>query len=114
MRRIQQNNRFSQVTISETQIYLTGQVAINNPEGTIKAQTTEVFNRVDALLNQAGTDRKAILFANIWLSDMSYYDEFNEIWDDWILDGFAPARACVESNLVSTFKVEISIVAESP
>ena len=31
MRRIQQNSRFSQVTISETHIYLTGQVAINNP-----------------------------------------------------------------------------------
>jgi len=45
MRRIQQSKRFSQATISKNHIYLTGQVAIDNPNGTIGEQTMEVLNR---------------------------------------------------------------------
>jgi|APSaa5957512493_1039668.scaffolds.fasta_scaffold109929_2 enamine deaminase RidA (YjgF/YER057c/UK114 family) len=114
MRRIQQSKRFSQATISKNHIYLTGQVAIDNPNGTIGEQTMEVLNRIDTLLNEAETDKKAILIANIWLRDMMDYDEMNKIWDNWIIDGYAPARACVQSVLVSSFKVEISVVAETP
>ena len=36
----------------------------------------------------------------------------NEIWDAWIPDGVAPARACIEARLAAPdLLVEIGIVA---
>ena len=36
----------------------------------------------------------------------------NSVWDSWIEDGFAPARACVEAKMArECLLVEISIIA---
>ena len=36
----------------------------------------------------------------------------NEVWNDWVPDGHAPARACVEAHMArSALLVEISVVA---
>ncbi len=36
----------------------------------------------------------------------------NSVWDAWVGEGNAPARACVEAKLASTkFTVEIGVIA---
>ena len=48
----------------------------------------------------------------IWLSDMAYYDEMNAVWDKWVDQDNAPARACGEAKLASPdLLVEIIVVA---
>jgi len=43
-----------------------------------------------------------MLRATIWLSDMSHFAGLNEIWNDWVPAGCAPARACGEAKMART------------
>ena len=36
----------------------------------------------------------------------------NEVWDDWVIEGYSPARACVEARLARPeLLVEVSVIA---
>jgi enamine deaminase RidA (YjgF/YER057c/UK114 family) len=36
----------------------------------------------------------------------------NEVWDNWVNEGYAPARACVQASMArDVLLVEISVVA---
>lgn len=71
-----------------------------------------MLEKVDALLIQAGSDRNHILSATIYIKDMQYFSEMNEVWDNWVPEGHAPARACVEASMArEALLVEISVIA---
>jgi enamine deaminase RidA (YjgF/YER057c/UK114 family) len=92
-------------------VYLGGQVCKDSALG-IKDQTESMLEKVDELLEQAGSDRKHILSATIYIKDMQYFVQMNEIWDNWVPEGHAPARACVEARMArEDLLVEISIIA---
>lgn len=75
-------------------------------------QTRDCLSRVDALLEQAGSSRKHILQAIIWLADMADFAEMNAVWDAWVPEGHAPARACGEARLArKDLRVEIIVTA---
>jgi enamine deaminase RidA (YjgF/YER057c/UK114 family) len=90
-------------------VYLSGQVG----EGAdITAQTQECLSRVDALLIEAGSDREHMLQALVWLADMADFAEMNLVWNAWVPEGFALARACGEAKLArEVLKVEIIVTA---
>jgi len=88
--RLHTNERMSKIVKHNGTVYLCGQVGSGE---TITEQTQDCLSRVDALLNEAGSSRKHILQAIIWLSDMSYFAEMNEVWNAWVPEGHAPARA---------------------
>lgn len=78
----------------------------------IAGQTHEILRKIEGLLAEAGSDKRKMLSAMIWLPDISTYDDFNTVWDSWLPAGHAPARACVESKLVGAqYLIEISIAA---
>ena len=53
-----------------------------------------------------------ILQAIVWLADMNDFAEMNEVWDAWVPEGHAPARACGEARLARPdLKVEIIVTA---
>ena len=110
--RRQIGQRMSQIVIHGDTVYLAGQVA-DNAEGSSAAdQTRSILGKIDSLLNEAGSDKSKILSATIWLSDIRDYDAINEVWDAWVPDGEAPARACIEAKLAAQkFVVEIGIIA---
>ena len=92
-------------------VYLAGQVA-EVPKADITLQTRSVLAQIDRLLGEAGTDNTRILSATIYLADMSDYAAMNAVWDDWVPQGEAPARATVEAKLANPdYRVEIQIVA---
>jgi len=111
--RLHTNQRMSQVVVNGDTVYLAGQVATDASVATdVASQTRQVLARTDELLAEAGTDKSKILMATIWLSDISTFDEMNGVWDAWVPEGAAPARACVESKLAfPQFLVEIRVVA---
>ncbi|MGB7242407.1 MAG: RidA family protein [Sulfitobacter sp.] len=101
--------RSSKIVKHNGVVYLCGQVG-DGP--TIKEQTEDCLARVDALLAEAGSDREHILQAVIWLSDMKYFAEMNAVWNAWVPQGHAPARACGEAKLArEVLMVEIIITA---
>ena len=109
--RIETKKRMSRIVKHNGTIYLCGQVCKDAEQG-IKEQTATMLEKVDDLLEQAGSDRKHILSATIYIKDMQNFAEMNEIWDDWVPEGYAPARACVEASMArEALLVEISVIA---
>ena len=107
--RIEIGARSSKIVKHNGVAYITGQVGEGD---TIQAQTRECLSRVEALLTKAGSSREKILRATIWLADMSDFDGLNEIWNAWVPEGHAPARACGEAKLARPeLKVEIIVDA---
>lgn len=103
--------RLSQAVAHGDRVYTAGIVA-DHPTPDVAAQTGQILDQIDKLLAECGTDKTKILTANIWLSDVRYYDEMNGVWDKWVPAGNTPARACVESRLAAPkYWVEIQVVA---
>lgn len=101
--------RMSQAVIHNGTVYLAGQTG----EGaTVAEQTRDALAEVERLLALAGSDKSRILQAIIWLADMADFQEMNSIWDAWVPEGSAPARATGESRLAADkYRVEVTIVA---
>lgn len=104
--------RLADFAIFNHVVYLSGQVP-NTLEENFELQTKEVLEKIDGLLEKAGTDRSKILSAQIWLKDMAQdFNEFNIIWENWIGDYEPPARAAVEANMARPHVlVEVMVIA---
>ncbi|MGH1429080.1 MAG: RidA family protein [Arenicella sp.] len=102
--------RMSKIVKHNGVVYLCGQVGSGK---TIGAQTKDCLSRVDTLLAEAGSSRQQILQAIVWLPDITDFDEMNEVWDAWIPEGCAPARACGQVKLRPGRKIEIIVTALS-
>lgn len=91
-------------------LYTAGQVDAQSAD--VSQQTTNILAKIDALLAQAKSSKSRVLSANIWLSDMTTFDEMNRVWERWIDPHNPPARATVESRLATPqYKVEIAVIA---
>ncbi|KUJ86187.1 hypothetical protein AVO45_04305 [Ruegeria marisrubri] len=107
--RLETSARMSKIVKHNGVVYLCGQVGSG---ATVTEQTQDCLSRVDALLKQAGSSRENILQAIVWLADMKDFDEMNAVWDAWVPEGHAPARACGEARLArEELKVEIIVTA---
>ncbi|MFT7475511.1 MAG: enamine deaminase RidA (YjgF/YER057c/UK114 family) [Verrucomicrobiales bacterium] len=104
--------RASKIVIHNGVIYLAGQVA-EDAEADIEDQTRSTLARVDAFLAEAGSDREHVLSAIVYLRDIdNHFALMNEVWNAWVPNGHAPARACVEAHMArSALLVEISVIA---
>src|SRR5262245_29734924 len=110
--RISPGPRMSEAVIHGDKVYTCGIVADAAAGGPVYEQTRDILQQIDALLAQAGSDKTRILKANIWLSDMSTFEQMNKAWDAWVVPGQAPARATVEAKLAAPeYAVEIMIEA---
>jgi len=98
IKRMETKKRMSRIVIHNGVAYFCGQVAAD-ASADIKEQTRTTLEKIDALLEQAGSDREHILTTNIFLRDIKDFAAMNEVWDAWVPEGFAPARACVEARM---------------
>lgn len=107
--RFETGARMSKIVKHNGIAYLCGQVGDGE---TVAEQTRDCLSRIDALLVKAGSSREHILQAIVWLADMADFNEMNSVWDAWVPEGHAPARACGESKLARPdLKVEIIVTA---
>lgn len=110
--RLQPGPRMSQGVIYGGLLYSAGQV--DSEAADVAGQTRNVLAKIDSLLVEAGTTRSLVISANIWLSDITTFDEMNPVWESWIDKSNPPARATVESKLASPeYKIEVSVIAAS-
>ena len=112
IKRIGAGKRMSEAVIHGGKVYLSGFIAEKAAGKSVKEQTIDILQQIDATLKQAGTDKTKILKANIWLTDIKTWSEMNEAWDAWVVPGQAPTRATVEAKLAGPeFDVEIMVEA---
>jgi enamine deaminase RidA (YjgF/YER057c/UK114 family) len=103
--------RMSRIVVNNGVVYISGQTDATGK--TIEEQTKNVLAKVDALLEEAGTDKSKLLTSSIWLKDMETdYDGFNDVWNNWIDPDQKPVRATVENSMArSILLVEVQATA---
>ena len=110
--RQQTKQRMSRVVKHNNTVYLCGQVCADATKG-ITEQTQTMLDKVDQLLTESNSSREHILSATIYVKDMAlHFSAMNAVWDAWVPEDFAPARACVEASMArEVLLVEISVIA---
>jgi enamine deaminase RidA (YjgF/YER057c/UK114 family) len=104
--------RMSQAVGYGNLVYLAGQVAHKAAGKSVGEQTRDILSTIDRLLATAGSDKTKLLQAQIFLSDISTFDEMNKVWEAWVAPGQTPARATIEAKLAAPqYTVEIMVVA---
>ena len=111
--RIQSTERMSRIVKHNGTVYLCGQTACpTDKDWGIKEQTQGCLDKIDALLEEAGTSRENLLSITIYVRDMKDFAAMNTVYDAWVADVEKPARACVEARMARPdVLVEFSVIA---
>lgn len=111
IQRFEVGPRMSEMVVHNGTVYLAGQIA-EDDSADIVGQTRQVLDTIDALLAQAGSDKRRILRAQIYLPDLADFARMNEVWEAWVVPGHTPARATVQAALANPhWKIEVVITA---
>ena len=108
---------FSDMVKANGFLFLSGQVSMTqNGEplpGSISEQTQRILDSIEQTLALAGATLNDIVRAQVWLSDMDNFAEFNTAWRNRFSNGF-PSRSVVTSRLAFGLDVEIEVQAIEP
>ena len=77
-------------------------------------QVRQLLVQIDTRLALVGSDRTRLLQALIYVTDLATAPILNQLWDEWVPEGHAPARACVQVGLGKGYLVEMVITAAVP
>jgi enamine deaminase RidA (YjgF/YER057c/UK114 family) len=100
----------SKVVERGSMVYVCG--VTPEPAGDVTAQTRQLLERIDRLLQGAGSDKSKLLTAQVWLSDMRDFEAHNAAWNAWVDPANPPVRACVQAALWQPeMRVEIMVTA---
>jgi 2-iminobutanoate/2-iminopropanoate deaminase len=108
---------YSQGIASGDRIYVSGQGPVDPNtgeviQGTPGEQTRRTLRNVAAVLDAGGASLDDVVKATVFVSDMRYYDEVNEVYDELMSPPY-PARSAVEVvKLPVDIDVEIEVIAE--
>ena len=107
---------YSQATLCEGWLFVSGQLAINPATGkytpsSVENETELVMQHLLAILHEAGADWKNVLKCSIFLKNMADFPKVNEVYARYF-HTHKPARETVQvSALPLNAQVEISCVA---
>ena len=107
---------YSQAVIVGNLIFTSGQIPLNPETGalegeTITEQTHRVCKNLEAVLTAAGTSLQSAVKTVCFLTDMSDFAAFNEVYAQYFTE--KPARSCVAvKELPRGARVEVEVIAE--
>lgn len=107
---------YSQAVIAGGFLFLSGQIAINPASNelaisTIKEETHQVMRNIHAVLVEANYEFKDVIKTTIFLSDMDYFKEVNEVYGSYFSSEFPARETIAVKGLPKNVNVEISITA---
>lgn len=106
-----EGGRLCGATVHGNTVYLAGQVAEDTSLDAY-GQTVDILAQIDALLAEAGTDKRHLLMVQIFIADLADFATMNRAWDAWVDPAHLPARATVEAKLHEPgWRLEITAVA---
>ncbi len=106
---------YSQAVIHDGLLYISGQGPIdpgsgNLIKGCIEDETRVTLDNIKAIVEDAGAKMKDVLKVTCYLSEMSEFAMFNEVYNNFFSDD-PPARTTIQAGkLPFGFKVEIDAV----
>lgn len=100
-------------------VYCSGQLALDPNDahmvgdGDIEAETRQVLDNLEAVLEEAGASRGDVVKATVYLTDMGEFSKMNQVYAQFFEGLVPPARATVQvAGLPKGAKVEIDFVAK--
>jgi enamine deaminase RidA (YjgF/YER057c/UK114 family) len=102
----------SKIVIHNNTVYTSGQTAADAGD-CVRKQTKACLDKVDSLLQEAGTNKSRALSATIWLKNIDAdFKSMNEVWNGWVDPKNKPVRATVEAAMARPgILVEIQVTA---
>lgn len=95
-------------------IFTSGQVGADEQwqpvTNTIREETTQVFENLEATLHEAGSSLDSVLHIRTYLADMVAFEEFNQVWRERFPSN-PPSRTTVQAGLHPPFNVDCEAVA---
>jgi 2-iminobutanoate/2-iminopropanoate deaminase len=106
---------YSQGIIVNNLFYSSGQIPLTPEgmmiEGDVTAQTYQVFQNLQAVLEEAGASLETVVKATVFIKDMNDFSAINEVYGEYF-HTHKPARSCVEvARLPKDALVEIEVIA---
>ena len=103
--------RMSRIVVNNGVVYISGQTDATGK--TIEDQAKNVLDKVDKLLEEAGTNKSKLLTSSIWLKDIENdFHGFNSVWNKWLDPHNKPVRATVESPMARPILlIEVQVTA---
>ncbi|MCY6379689.1 RidA family protein [Hoeflea prorocentri] len=74
----------------------------------------QALEKVEFRLAKLGSDKSDLLLVQIWLRDMRFFAEINEVWDSWVDQNNLPVRCCCACDMGNPdLKVELVVTARA-
>ena len=108
---------YNQAILKNNMLFVSGQIALDPISMTlnnssIKDETHQVMKNLKNILFEAEMDFKNVVKSSIFLSDMNYFNDVNEIYGSYLEVGNEPARETIAvKTLPMNVNVEISMIA---
>lgn len=107
---------YSQAVLVDDTLYVSGNIPVNSATGDVADdivnQSKQVFENMKAVLNEAGMGFENVVKTTAFLTDLSNFATFNEIYASYFVAPY-PARSCVEvSKLPKNVLVEVECIAK--
>lgn len=107
---------YSQAVLVDDTLYVSGNISVNPATGDVADgivnQSKQVFENMKAVLNEAGMGFENVVKTTAFLTDLSNFTTFNEIYASYFVAPY-PARSCVEvSKLPKNVLVEVECIAK--
>jgi reactive intermediate/imine deaminase len=107
---------YCQAVVVGEWVYCSGQLALDADDslgdGDIEAETRQVLQNLDAVLQKAGASRGDVVKATVYLTDMNEFSKMNQVYAAFFEGIVPPARATVQvAALPKGARVEIDFIA---
>ena len=107
---------YSQAVIANGFLFASGQVAFDPATGdlvldTIQAETKQVMENIQAILEEAKINFNHIVKTTIFLSDMGLFAQVNEVYGSYFSADFPARETVAVKTLPRNVNVEISVTA---
>lgn len=107
---------YSQAVLVDDTLYVSGNIPVNPATGDVADgivnQSKQVFENMKAVLNEAGMGFENVVKTTAFLTDLSNFATFNEIYASYFVAPY-PARSCVEvGKLPKNVLVEVECIAK--
>ena len=108
---------YNQAIFKNNMLFISGQIALdpnsmNLNNSSIREETHQVMKNLKNILKEVNMDFKNVVKSSIFLSDMNYFKDVNEVYGSYLEAGNEPARETIAvKTLPMKVNVEISMIA---
>lgn len=108
---------YNQAVLVGNTLYTSGQIALDPVtmelvSGDISAETKQVMQNLEAVLDEAGMTFENVVKSTIFITNMNDFSKINSVYGSYFSEETAPARETVQvAALPKGVAVEISMIA---